>query len=250
MYFRGDWTLRVQENTYHSIGGSSYYDYYYPEGKTTQIGISQVISRNSTDSPIFPARGSSFSLLTDINGGPKFGGATQAARFHKHIFSADWYVPLVPSGRITLMNSSTIGFIFGFERNSYIPYQDLFYMGGTGLGQVSVIPLRGYDDRSIGPFNGYVGGKAMIKHTTELRFALTLNPIPIYTLLFAEAGNVWIDHSTMDALNLRRSAGIGVRLLINPIGLIGFDYGYGYDAPLPGQNPPGWKFHLQFGKTF
>ncbi len=89
-----------------------------------------------------------------------------------------------------------------------------------------------------------------MKYTTELRLALTLNPIPIYTLLFAEAGNVWLDHSVMDAIDLRRSAGLGVRLLVNPIGLIGFDYGYGYDAPTPGGSIPGWKFHFQFGKSF
>jgi outer membrane protein insertion porin family len=252
MYFRGDWTLRVQENTYHSLGTSSYYDALYPEGKSTQIGISQVISRNSTDSPIFPARGSSFSLLTEINGGPTFGGALRAARYHKHVFNADWYVPLISSGRITIMSSNTIGLIFPYGRSfdSDIPYQDLFYMGGTGLGQISVTPLRGYEDRSIGPYNGNLGGKAMMKYTTELRFALTLNPIPIYTLFFVEAGNVWLDHSKMDMLDLRRSAGMGVRLLVNPIGLIGFDYGYGYDASTPGAVAPGWKFHFQFGKSF
>jgi outer membrane protein insertion porin family len=250
MYFRGDWTLRAQENTYHSLGTSSSYDYYYLEGTTSQFGISQVISRNSTDSPIFPSRGSSFSLLTDINGGPKFGGALQAARYHKHVLNADWYVPLTSSGRVTIMSSNTIGLIFPFEKDGYIPYQDLFYMGGTGLGQIAVTPLRGYEDRSIGPYNGNVGGKAMMKYTTELRFALTLNPIPIYTLFFAEAGNVWLDHSKMDMLDLRRSAGFGVRLLVNPIGLIGFDYGYGYDASTPGTAAPGWKFHFQFGKSF
>ena len=248
MYFRGDWTLRVQENTYHSLGTSTAYDYYL-EGTTTQIGVSQVISRNSTDSPIFPSRGSNFSLLTDINGGPKFGGAIQAARYHKHIFSADWYIPLINSGRITLMSSNMVGVIFGFDKDAYIPYQDLFYMGGTGLGQIAVTPLRGYDDRSIGPDFGNIGGRAMAKYTTELRFALTLNPIPIYTLFFAEAGNVWLDHTYMDMNDLRRSAGFGVRLLVNPIGMIGFDYGYGYDGATPNATPPGWKFHFQFGKT-
>jgi outer membrane protein insertion porin family len=54
----------------------------------------------------------------------------------------------------------------------------------------------------------------------------------------------------MDPLDLRRSAGLGIRLLVNPIGLIGFDYGYGYDPPAPGGTAPGWKFHFQFGKSF
>lgn len=249
IYFRGDWIFRVQENTYHSLS-SYYYDYRYPEGKTTQIGITQIISRNSTDSPIFPSRGSSISLTTEVNGGPKFGGALDAARFHKHIFNIDWYIPLSSSGKIALMSSNTIGVIFGFERNSYIPWQDLFYMGGTGLGQFSVTPLRGYEENSIGPYGGNIGGKAMMKFTAELRFSLTIHPIPIYTLLFAEAGNVWKDHSVMNYLDLFRSAGLGIRLMINPLGLVGFDYGYGFDSAVPGGAPSGWKFHFQFGKTF
>ncbi|MBN1398578.1 MAG: outer membrane protein assembly factor BamA [Bacteroidetes bacterium] len=254
MYFRGDWTLRVAEVTYHPLSSQySYYSYMYPEGTMTQIGISQVISRNSTDSPIFPARGSNFSLLTEIFGGPKLGDAMSAAKYHKHIFSADWYIPLISSGRITIMSSNTIGLIFpyGGGTDANIPYQDKFYMGGTGLGQISVTPLRGYEDNSIGPYEttGY-GGKAMMKYTAEMRFAISLNPIPIYALLFGEAGNVWLDHSQMDMTDLRRSAGFGVRLLVNPIGLIGFDYGYGYDAATPDGSPPGWKFHFQFGKSF
>ena len=90
----------------------------------------------------------------------------------------------------------------------------------------------------------------MAKYTTELRYAVTLNPIPIYTLLFAEAGNVWLDPSVMDMHDLRRSAGFGIRLTVNPIGMIGFDYGYGYDGATPDAPAPGWKFHFQFGKSF
>ena len=148
------------------------------------------------------------------------------------------------------MSSNLIGLIYGFDKDPYVPYQDLFYMGGTGLGQISVTPLRGYDDHSVGPDNGNLGGRAMAKYTTELRFAVTLNPIPIYTLLFAEAGNVWLDPSVMDMHDLRRSAGFGVRLTVNPIGMIGFDYGYGYDGATPDVAAPGWKFHFQFGKSF
>ncbi len=242
--FRGNWTFTFQRNNVVNGGG------YFPEGVTSQVGISQVISRNSMDSPIFPTRGSSFSLLTEINGGPFLPGNS---RFHKHVFSAEWYVPIGGSSRIAFMASSTIGFIFGFENNPLIPPYEYFYMGGTGLGQFSTTPLRGYDDRSVGPRqpNGtVVGGQSFIKHTAELRFALAINPIPIYTLAFAEAGNVWLTPKVSDPLDLRRSAGVGVRLLINPIGLVGFDYGYGFDPPTPGGPPSGWKFHFQFGKTF
>ncbi|MGB2869360.1 MAG: outer membrane protein assembly factor BamA [Bacteroidota bacterium] len=242
-FFRGDWTVRFQRNEYHGLNLIGTADI-YPEGVTTQFGITQVISRNSTDSPIFPSRGSNFSLSTEVSGGPILPGT---ARFHKHVFNADWYVPVFGSSRVTLLMSSMVGMIFGFEANSLVPYYDRFRMGGTGLGQIAVIPLRGYDDQSIGPV---YGGNTMIKHTAELRFALAINPIPIYVLGFAEAGNVWAEHSIEDPNNLRRSAGFGVRLLVNPIGLLGFDYGYGFDPPVPGGTVPGWKFHFQFGRGF
>ena len=236
--FRGDWTLRVQRNDVVS-GGS-----YYMEGLTTQVGLSQVISRNSSDSPIFPTRGSNFSLLTELSGGPLLPGNVN---YHKHIFNADWYVPIMGNSRLALALSSTFGFIFGIGSNPKIQPTDVFYMGGTGLGYFNTTPLRGYDDRSVGPVSG---GHAMIKYSAELRFALAINPIPIYTLLFAEAGNVWAEPKNTDPMDLRRSAGVGVRLMINPIGLVGFDYGYGFDASTPTLGAPGWRFHFQFGKGF
>ncbi len=239
--FRGDWTVRYQQNYYQPFAGES--DQLFLTGRSSQLSMAQVISRNSTNSPIFPSEGSSFALSTEVSGGPLFPGT---ARYHKHVFSADWYIPLFGSSRVTLMSANTIGMIFGFESDSYIPFQDRFFMGGTGLGQFAVTPLRGYAERGVGPRNG---GTGMIKHTVELRFALALNPIPIYTLLFAEAGNAWIAPKYMDPNELRRSAGFGVRLLVNPLGLIGFDYGYGLDSSVPGKGRPGWQFHFQFGRS-
>jgi outer membrane protein insertion porin family len=235
--FRGDWTIKFQRNDVFN-GGSLYL-----EGLTTQVDVSQVISRNSTDSPIFPTRGSNFSLLTELSGGFLPGNV----RFHKHIFNADWYIPILGGNRIALAATSMIGFVFGIGDNPRIQPTDVFFMGGTGLGYFNTTPLRGYDDRGVGPIGG---GLSMIKHSVELRFALAINPIPIYTLLFAEAGNVWPEPRVTDPMDLRRSAGVGVRLLINPIGMVGFDYGYGFDNTTPGGAPPGWKFHFQFGKGF
>lgn len=236
--FRGDWTVRLQRNDV-KAGGS-----YYLEGTTTQVTISQVISRNSTDSPIFPTRGSNFSLLSELSGGPLLPGNVN---YHKHIFSADWYIPIFGGNRLTLAASSTFGFVLAIGANPRIQPTDVFWMGGTGLGYFNTTPLRGYEDRSVGPTGG---GLSLLKHSVELRFALAINPIPIYTLAFAEAGNVWKEPKVQDPLDLRRSAGVGVRLLINPIGLVGFDYGYGFDAPSPGGPVPGWRFHFQFGKGF
>ncbi len=244
-YFRGDWIARVQ--LYNTISGGGL----YPEGKTNQYSITQIISRNSTDNPIFPAIGSSFALSTEISGGPFLPGNVD---YHKWIFSGDWYTPLENSMKLILYTGAQVAFLDGFKKDSKIPPIEYFFMGGTGLGFVSTTPLRGYDDRSIGPQNVYgevKGGKAMAKYTAELRFSVTMNPIPIYLLAFAEAGNVYENLNTINFLNLKRSFGFGARIMIQPIGMVGFDYGYGADDVLPKDGKPdGWRFHFQFGRGF
>jgi len=126
-------------------------------------------------------------------------------------------------------------------------------MGGSGL-VIATTPLRGYDDRRVGPRDPVsgeiIGGRVMTKYTTELRFALALEPIPIYVLAFAEAGNVFENIDKTDMFDLRRSVGFGARLLINPLGLIGFDLGYGFDRRLTEPKDPEWLFHFQFGRGF
>jgi outer membrane protein insertion porin family len=151
--------------------------------------------------------------------------------------------------RLVLYASTLQGYIGKFRADSEVNPIDLFIMGGTGLGFVNVTPLRGYADRSIGP--GGQEGFVLTKHAAELRLALTLNPIPIYLLGFVEGGNVFENFRRADFLDLKRSYGFGARLLINPIGMVGFDYGYGADdvSPRDGQ-PDGWRFHFQFGRGF
>ena len=245
-YFRGDWILTGQLNDVRDGRG------YYPEGKTSQVSITQVIGRNSTDSPIFPTTGSNVSLSVEMSGGPLLPGNID---YHKWILTSDWYFPLFGSSRLVFYLDSQFGFVSGFRPNSIIPPIDLFFMGGTALGYIATTPLRGYEDQSIGPrnptLNEAAGGKAMSKETLELRLAVTLNPIPIYILGFAEGGNVYASMQNANFLDLRRSAGFGARLQINPIGLIGFDYGYGFDDVYPKDGRPDvWHFHFVFGRGF
>lgn len=248
-YFRADWTFRFQNNDVGLLEGGD--SRYIDEGKTTQFSVIQTFSRNSTDSPIFPSEGSIVSLSTEISGGPLLPGNVD---YQKWLFNADWYLPLFGSSRIVLNATTTFGYVNGFEENSRIPPNEKFFMGGTGVGYISTTPLRGYEDQSIGPEDSRgrsIGGRVLTKHTTELRLALTLNPIPIYLLGFAEGGNVFEDFNHADLFQLNRSYGFGARLLINPIGMVGFDYGYGADDVAPRDGiPDGWKFHFQFGKGF
>jgi outer membrane protein insertion porin family len=244
-YFRGDWILTGQRNDF--VSGPTTL---YPLGQSTEFSITQVISRNSTDSPIFPSVGSSVSLSDEIAGPPILPGGTS---FHKHVFSADFYTPLLGTNRVVLYSGTTFGVIGAVQPKLSVPPLELFYMGGTGLGYISTTPLRGYADQTVGPkdVNGNpIGGNVMFKQTMELRFSLLQDPMPVYVLLFAEAGNVYPDFAHTNLFQLDRSAGFGARILINPIGLVGFDYGYGFDNTGPNTGPSGWHFHFQFGKSF
>jgi len=246
-YFRADWTFRYQNNDVRDNGGNPLYDI----GKSTQFSVTQTISRNSTDSPIFPTIGSAVSISTEIAGGWLLPGNVD---YHKWLFNAEWYTPLLGSSRLVLYTSTMLGYIDGFKKDSKIPPIEYFFMGGTGIGTWATTPLRGYEDRSVGPLNSSgqeQGGRVMDKHTLELRLAVALNPIPIYFLGFAEGGNIFKDFHHTDFFDLKRSYGFGARLLIQPLGMIGFDYGYGADDVWPRDGKPdGWHFHFQFGRGF
>jgi outer membrane protein insertion porin family len=243
-FFRGDWILNMQSNNIRNGG------LYYPVQKTTQVSLTQIITRNSIDNPIFPTYGSNVSLSIQMSGGPVLPGNIS---FTKWIFSSEWYLPIFNSSRVALYWSSMYGYLAPIGSSLINPI-DEFIMGGTGLGYVATTPLRGYEDQSIGGrYNGTQAlyGNVMTKQTLELRFAAAINPIPIYFLLFAEGGNIFPALSEANLFDLKRSAGFGARIQIQPIGLLGFDYGYGFDSPNPTSvNPSGWHFHFQFGRGF
>jgi outer membrane protein insertion porin family len=222
---------------------------YYREGKTNQITLGATISRRDIDNPIFPSRGSSISFNTEISGGPFLPGDVD---YLKLGFKAEWYKRIFNSSKFAFYTSTDIGYIDEIVKGTPIQPFEYFYMGGNGL-VIATTPLRGYDDRTVGPRNAFgqiIGGKVMTKFAAEIRFAVTLEPIPLYLIAFAEAGNVFESFEKTDIFDLRRSVGFGARIMINPIGLIGFDFGYGFDRKITDGNDPEWLFHFQFGRGF
>jgi outer membrane protein insertion porin family len=227
------------------IDGRSFYN----EGLTRQYTLGATLSRADIDNPIFPSRGSRVSLSGELSGGPLLPGNVD---YYKIAFKAEIYKRLFNSNRIALYTSADIGYIDEIVKGTNINPFEYFFMGGNGL-IIATTPLRGYDDRTVGPRNNngdIIGGKVMTKYTMELRAALALEPIPIYLLAFAEAGNTFFQFNQADFFDLRRSVGVGARILINPIGLLGFDYGYGFDRNQVDGQDAQWLFHFQFGKGF
>ncbi|MCW8850228.1 MAG: outer membrane protein assembly factor BamA [Melioribacteraceae bacterium] len=222
---------------------------YYAEGVSRQFTGGLVVSRNDIDNPIFPSTGSKINLSGELSGGPLLPGDVD---YYKFEFKADLYRRLFNSNRLTFYAGIDLGYIHEIVKGTTIQPFEFFYMGGNGL-VIATTPLRGYADRSVGPQSSdglTIGGRVKAKYVAEFRAALTLEPMPIYFLAFAEAGNTFVNLPSADLFNLKKSAGVGARILINPIGLIGFDYGYGFDRiSVDGQDPK-WEFHFQFGRGF
>lgn len=222
---------------------------FYNQGKTRQYTLGTAISRTDIDNPIFPSRGSKFALNAEFSGGPLLPGNVD---YYKFDLTTEWYKSLFNTNRIVLYANTNLGYIHNLGELKNIDPFDFYYMGGNGM-IIATVPLRGYEDRSLGIVDAsgnVIGSRVMVKYTFELRAALALEPIPIYILAFAEAGNVYFDIKQANFFDLKRSVGVGARVLINPIGLLGFDYGYGFDRrSVDGKNPQ-WLFHFQFGKGF
>jgi outer membrane protein insertion porin family len=242
-YFRGDWSIKYQRTDVIDGGG------YYETGTRNQISLRQTITRSTVFDPLFPLTGTKIANSTELSGGPFLPGNIE---FIKNIFLAETYTPLIRNQKFVLYSNFNFSFIKPIGSDRYLPPTELFYMGGNGLAY-NTIALRGYDDRNIGPKNAYynpLGGKVAIKYGLELRYPLSLDPFPIFALIFAEAGNVWADISKTDPFDLRRSIGFGTRLYLPAVGLVGFDFGYGFDRRIEDREDPKLVFHFQFGKGF
>jgi outer membrane protein insertion porin family len=240
----------------------------FSDGYSNNLNFEQTFSRNSVDGFIWIRSGSQLSFTLQLT--PPFSlldkgsdYATASAKekykwieYHKWKFSGSWYKSL--GTKFVLFSRTQIG-ILGFY-NSDIgqsPFER-FYLGGDGLSGFAldgreIIALRGYNNNTVTPrVNGStVGGTAYNKNTFELRFPVSLNPsATIYTLAFLEAGNNWLGTRNFNPLNLKRSAGVGVRIFLPMFGLLGLDWGYGFDEieGNPGVNKG--QFHFTIGQQF
>ncbi len=242
-YFRIDYTLRYQLNR----GG--FIQIANQPTVADEFSIIQVISRNSLDNPIFARRGSDVSLTAQISGGPFLPGSVD---FYKFIFKNQWFTPIV--GNLVFMFNSEFGYLGRFSESDFVFPQNFFFMGGSGISFIPTIPLRGYLDQSIGNFEPGLNiptGNVYTKFTAEVRYPISLNPqATVFALLFAEGGNVWRRFGDVNLADLKRSVGIGVRLFLPIIGLVGLDYGFGFDPVIsrPGQANQGWNFIFTFGQ--
>ena len=183
--------------------------------------------------------------------------------YYKIKFKGDWYTNLV--GKFVLRTNLEFGFLGAYNNDvGKVPFER-FFLGGDGLGRNftldgrEVIQLRGYENNSLTPVDPITqqqeGGIVYNKYSLELRYPLTLKPTAsIYALTFLEAGNSFNNFREFRPFDLRRSAGVGLRIFMPAFGLLGIDFGYGFDEDLrpasAGTGPSGWQTHFIIGQQF
>jgi outer membrane protein insertion porin family len=177
--------------------------------------------------------------------------------YYKIKFSGDWYTKIYDD--LVLRSLGEFGFMGAYNSaRGLVPFER-FYLGGDGMANYAldgreVIQLRGYDNQSLSPVDAtgiQVGATIYNKFSLELRYPITLKPqASIYALTFAEAGNSFSGFKEYSPFDLKRSAGFGLRVFMPAFGLLGIDFGYGFD-PMPGYSQPsGWKTHFIIGQQF
>ena len=179
--------------------------------------------------------------------------------FYKIKMKGDWYTRLF--GKFIVKSGVEFGFLGAYNQaRGVIPFER-FFLGGDGLGSYSLdgreaVALRGYPNQSLQPIDGENiitndGGTIYNKFSMELRYPISMSQTAkIYLLGFVEGGVSYNDFQDYNPFNLYRSSGAGVRIFMPAFGLLGIDFGYGFDA-LPGQTSPnGWETHFIIGQQF
>ena len=220
-----------------------YYTWAYPQGISTSVTFMTNFSRNSIDNPTFPRSGSSFSLTGSLTPPYSLLGGNKdnlLIEYHKWMFDGSWFSPLV--GKFVLHTRAHLGFLGSYGGKETTRFER-FDLGGSGMVQGfsfnrDIVGLRGYKDRVIGPSGSYGnGGVAYNKFVMEVRYPVSLNPsATIFLLGFAEGGNNFTSLSEYNPFNLYKSAGFGARIFMPAFGMIGIDYGMGFDKPRPGDS--------------
>ncbi len=245
-------------------------------GAANLLSLKLVFARSSVDQPVYPRRGSEFSLSVEAT--PPYSlwdgknyreleelsknsaTADQAnqeryrwVEFHKWQLKAQWFQALSKNSNLVLMLKAEMGYLGAYNKYKVSPFER-FDVGGDGMSGyniygIDIISMRGYEDGALNPTSDYA--RAYNKYTLELRYPVILKPSSqIYVLGFLEGGNAFQSWQKFSPFKIKRSAGLGVRLSLPVVGLIGVDWGYGFDAPAGLTKRSGSQFHFVMGQQF
>ena len=247
-------------------------------GATNLLSLKFVFARNSVDQPIYPRRGSEFSAsvqftppyslwdgkdykkLAELANSTDSKVADKAnqeryrwVEFHKWQFKAQWFQALTKNSNLVLMLKAEMGYLGNYNKYKVSPFER-FEVGGDGMSGyniygIDIISMRGYEDGALDPTNDY--SVAYNKYTAEIRYPVILKPSSqIYVLGFLEGGNAFDSWKKFSPFKIKRSAGFGVRLYLPVVGMLGIDWGYGFDSPAGQSGKSGSQFHFVMGQQF
>ena len=261
----------------------------FGNGSSNNLSYTVALSRNNTyTDPIYPTGGSNFTLSakltfpysafndvdykalkderndlvdqlaidpSDISAGDRIAEIDQERykwlEFYKIKFKGEWFTALTK--KLVLRPAFEFGFLGAYNNDRGVIPFERFFLGGDGMGMYNLdgrenIPLRGYPNQSL---SAQDGGSIYNKYSLELRYPISLGEqAKIFALTFVEGGASYNSFRDFDPFLLKRSAGIGVRLFMPQFGLLGIDFGHGFD-PVPGQSTKhGWETHFIFGQNF
>ena len=246
-------------------------------GNCNNINLTLALSRISIDNGVFPRRGSQinfsvsstppyslwettdYSKLATSSADANYQSDLQKKyrwiEYHKWKFNSKFYTPITNGQKcFVLMTRVDCGFLGYYNKYKISPFET-FYVGGDGMSGYSsnyyseTIGLRGYDNGSLTPYNSE--GYAYTRLAAEIRYPLMLNnSTNIYALGFIEGGNAWTSIGKFNPFDLKRSAGVGVRIMLPMVGLMGIDWGYGFDKVFGSSSYGGSQFHFVLGQEF
>lgn len=247
-------------------------------GSANNLNLSISLNRTSTDNQLFPRRGSEFTASVTLTppwskwDGKDYEHLARNNRsatyqkemeqkyswieYHKWKFKARTYTALTSGQKcFVLMTRVELGLLGSYNKYKKSPFET-YYMGGDGMSGYSTgyaeetIGLRGYDNGSLTPYG--LEGYAYDRFTLELRYPFLLGNTTIYGLGFIEGGNAWTETKSFNPFDMKRSAGVGVRIYLPMVGLMGIDWAYGFDKVLDatGYKKGGSQFHFILGQEF
>ena len=235
-------------------------------GVANELSFKVALSRSTVDQPIYPRSVSEFSAVLTLTppyslwDGRDYSDSSMPDRtrykwieYHRWQFNARWFLPISRNNKFVLMAAAEMGFLGHYNKNKVSPFER-FEVGGDGMSGytiygVDIIRLRGYENGALDPTSDYSIGYN--KYTMELRYPVILKESSqIYVLGFLEGGNGYSSWKDFSPFRIKRSAGLGVRIYLPIVGLLGLDWGWGFDAPAGSTRRSGSQFHFTMGQTF
>ena len=251
---------------YQHYGLKGWDSFILSDGSANTLSLKLVLQRSSVDAPFFSRSGSEFTLSVQATppfslwDGKNYADANLSDQdryrwieFHKWLLKGRWYFPLTRNQDLVLMLGAEMGYLGHYNKNKISPFER-FEIGGDGMTGyniygVDIISMRGYEDGALDPSSYY--SVAYNKYTMELRYPVILKPnSSIYVLGFLEGGNGFNSWKEFSPFKIKRSAGVGVRLFLPVVGMLGIDWGWGFDPAYGKTERSGSQFHFVLGQQF